>query len=146
MATSGVASLRAAAEGREAKERHENSGVAYDPEFIPADFAALSGDWKWLSEIVGPALANGPGPLIDDDLAYVRPWGFEPEQVAAPTLLLHGRRRDRVVPCSHLGPDVGPVRRKRTRGGIRTPVKTPPWWHLSPDLPKPRQLRRKFHP
>ncbi len=100
MATSGVASLMAAAEGREAKERRENSGVEYDPEFTPADFAALSGDWKWLNEIVGPALDNGPGPLIDDDLAYVRPWGFEPEQVAAPTLLLHGRR-DRVVPCSH---------------------------------------------
>jgi pimeloyl-ACP methyl ester carboxylesterase len=43
---------------------------------------------------------HGPGPLTDDDLVFVRPWEFEPEQVAAPTLLLHGRC-DRVVPCSH---------------------------------------------
>ncbi len=43
MADSGVASLRAAAEGREAKERHEASGAEYDPEFTAADLATLDG-------------------------------------------------------------------------------------------------------
>ncbi len=43
---------------------------------------------------------NGPGQLIDDDLAHVNPWGFEIEDVKAPTLFLHGAR-DRVVPPSH---------------------------------------------
>jgi len=43
MAASGVASLHAAAAGRAAKERHEASGDEYDPEFTPADLAALSG-------------------------------------------------------------------------------------------------------
>lgn len=100
MAASGVASLRAAAKGREAKERHEASGVEYDPEFTPADRAALSGEWFWLADVVGPALAGGRGALIDDDLAYVAPWGFDPAQVTAPVLLLHGGR-DRVVPSSH---------------------------------------------
>lgn len=40
MAASGAASLRAAVDGRAAKERHEASGDEYDPEFTPADLAA----------------------------------------------------------------------------------------------------------
>ncbi len=100
MATSGAASLRAAADGRAAKERHEASGAEYDPEFTQADLAALSGEWSWLGRVVGPAVKAGPGGLIDDDLAYVTPWGADPAQVIAPVLLLHGGR-DRVVPSSH---------------------------------------------
>ena len=100
MAASGVASLRAAAEGRAAKERHEASGAEYDPEFTPADLAALSGAWSWLGDVVGPAVEAGTGGLIDDDLAYVAPWGADPARLIAPTLLLHGGR-DRVVPSSH---------------------------------------------
>jgi pimeloyl-ACP methyl ester carboxylesterase len=100
MAASGVASLRAAAEGRAAKERYEASGAEYDPEFTPADHAALSGAWSWLGEVVNAGMEAGPGGLIDDDLAYVAPWGFDPAQVVAPVLFLHGGR-DRVVPSSH---------------------------------------------
>lgn len=100
MAESGVASLRAAAEGRAAKQRYETSGTEYDPEFTPADNAALSGAWSWLLDVVHPAVAAGPGGLIDDDLAYVAPWGFDPAQVTAPVLFLHGGR-DRVAPSSH---------------------------------------------
>jgi pimeloyl-ACP methyl ester carboxylesterase len=100
MAASGVASLRAAAAGRAAKEEYEASGADYDPEFTPADLAALSGEWSWLADVVGPAVKAGPGGLIDDDLAYVAPWGFDPAQVTAPVLLLHGGR-DRIVPSSH---------------------------------------------
>jgi pimeloyl-ACP methyl ester carboxylesterase len=100
MAASVVASLRAAAEGREAKERHEASGAEYDPEFTPADHAALEGEWSWFISVVRPAIENSPGGLIDDDLAYVAPWGFDPARVVAPTLFLHGGR-DRVVPSSH---------------------------------------------
>ena len=100
MAASGVASLRAAAEGRAAKERFEASGAEYDPEFTPADLAVLQGPWSWLGDVVGPAVAAGPGGLIDDDLAYVAPWGYDPADVAAPVLILHGGR-DRIVPSSH---------------------------------------------
>ena len=101
MADSGVASLRAAAEGREAKERYEASADEdADPGFVPADHAALEGEWSWFISVVRPAVENGPGALIDDDLAYVAPWGFDPAQVVAPTLFLHGSR-DRVVPSSH---------------------------------------------
>jgi pimeloyl-ACP methyl ester carboxylesterase len=100
MAASGVASLRAATEGRAVKERYEASGAAYDPEFTPGDHAALAGEWSWLGTVVNAAVQAGPGGLIDDDLAYVAPWGFDPAQIDTPTLLLHGGL-DRVVPCTH---------------------------------------------
>ncbi|SCG59332.1 Pimeloyl-ACP methyl ester carboxylesterase [Micromonospora inositola] len=100
MIPSGVASLRAAAAGREAKEQHEASGAEYDPEFTPADLAALNGEWSWFGSVVGPATQAGPGGLIDDDLAYVSTWGFDPPRIASPVLLLHGGR-DGMVPPSH---------------------------------------------
>jgi pimeloyl-ACP methyl ester carboxylesterase len=100
MAQSGVESLRAAAAGRSAKESRVASGAGYDPEFTSADEAALVGGWSWLLGVVREATAKGQGGLVDDDLAYVAPWGADPGQVTAPTLLLHGGR-DRVVPSSH---------------------------------------------
>jgi pimeloyl-ACP methyl ester carboxylesterase len=101
MAPSGAASLRAAAEGRAAKERYEASADEdADPGFVAADLAALDGEWSWFISVVRPAIEGGPGGLIDDDLAYVAPWGFDPARITAPTLLLHGGR-DRVVPSSH---------------------------------------------
>jgi pimeloyl-ACP methyl ester carboxylesterase len=100
MAPGGVASLQAAARGRAAKERHEASDAEGDIGFTTADENALEGDWSWLIDVVGPALEAGPGGLIDDDLAAVRPWGFDPAGIVAPTLLLHGGE-DRVVPSSH---------------------------------------------
>ncbi|GIH95155.1 alpha/beta fold hydrolase [Planobispora siamensis] len=100
MTPSGAASLRAAAEGRAVKEEYEAS-AEYDPEmFTPEDHTALSGEWSWFGDVVGPATAAGPGGLVDDDLAYVAPWGFDPAEVTAPVLIMHGGR-DRVVPASH---------------------------------------------
>lgn len=100
MAPSGVASLRAALSGREAKERYEASAPAGDPGFVDADLVALRGDWSWFGRIVEAGLANGTDGLVDDDLAYVAPWGFDLRRTRAPTLLLHGAS-DRVVPASH---------------------------------------------
>ncbi|MGA4843739.1 alpha/beta fold hydrolase [Streptomyces sp. G45] len=100
MAESGAAGLRAAAQGRAAKERYEAT-AAYDPEmFTPADHAALAGPWSWFERVVGPAVAAGPGGLVDDDLSFVAPWGCDPARVGAPALFLHGAR-DRLVPSSH---------------------------------------------
>lgn len=100
MAPGGEASLRAAADGRAAKERHEATATEDDPGFTAADEQALTGDWSWFLDVVRPALAQGPSGLIDDDLAAVGPWGFDPGQITAPVLILHGGG-DRVVPSSH---------------------------------------------
>ena len=61
---------------------------------------AFAGEWSWFGPIVRAGLEHGLGGLVDDDLAYVAPWGFDPERVVAPTLLVHGER-DRIVPSAH---------------------------------------------
>lgn len=100
MAAATVAALRAAREGRAAKEKHEAS-AEFDPEvFTPADHAALAGTQSWLGGVVEPAIAAGPDGLIDDDIAYTTPWGCDPAQITAPVLLLHGGE-DRMIPVSH---------------------------------------------
>jgi pimeloyl-ACP methyl ester carboxylesterase len=40
------------------------------------------------------------GEFIEDDLAGVGAWGFDPADVAAPVLFVHGGR-DQVLPASH---------------------------------------------
>ncbi|GIF26063.1 pimeloyl-ACP methyl ester carboxylesterase [Actinoplanes tereljensis] len=96
----GQAGLRAATAGRAAKELHEKANTDTAPDFQPADWAALEGEWGWFGSVVEPALAAGPAPLIDDDLSYVTPWGFAPASITARVLLAHGTA-DRVVPPAH---------------------------------------------
>jgi pimeloyl-ACP methyl ester carboxylesterase len=95
----GAASLRAAAAGRTALEKHLAESDD-EPEFTPEDEAALAGEWSWFIDVVRPALAGGMGGFVDDVLAGVGAWGFDPADVVAPALFLHGGR-DRVVPSSH---------------------------------------------
>jgi pimeloyl-ACP methyl ester carboxylesterase len=100
MGAAGAAELRAAARGRAALEDHLAS-AEFDPElFTPADHAALAGAWSWLIAVVEQAMADDLGGMVDDDLASVAPWGFDPGQVRPPVLFLHGGQ-DRMVPSSH---------------------------------------------
>jgi pimeloyl-ACP methyl ester carboxylesterase len=95
----GEAELRAAAAGGAALEKHLAESDD-EPDFTPEDEAALAGEWSWFIDVVRPALAGGMGGFIDDDLAGVGEWGFDPADIVAPVLFLHGGQ-DRVVPSSH---------------------------------------------
>jgi pimeloyl-ACP methyl ester carboxylesterase len=96
----GAAELRAAAAGRAALEKHLVESDD-DPDFTPEDEAALAGEWSWFMDVFdAQALAGGMGGFVDDDLAGVGAWGFDPAAVVAPALFLHGGR-DRVVPAAH---------------------------------------------
>lgn len=100
MAPSAAARLRAAARGRAALEEHQAS-AEFDPEeFTPADLAALEGEWSWLARIAGQALRGAPDGPTDDELAYVAPWGFDPERASVPVLFVHGGQ-DRIAPSGH---------------------------------------------
>ncbi len=99
MGDAGRATLGAAIAGRVEATRFAE--VNRDlPDFSATDWAALEGVWSWFDEVVKPAIANGPAAMVDDDLAYVAPWGFDPATITAPVLFLHGDQ-DRVVPLGH---------------------------------------------
>lgn len=100
MTPAGTALLRAAAAGPVALKEYL-AASDFDPsQFTPADEEALSGDWSWLGEVAGQAIAADHGGHADDELAFVAPWGFDPGQLTSPVLIVHGGQ-DRLVPCSH---------------------------------------------
>jgi pimeloyl-ACP methyl ester carboxylesterase len=72
-----------------------------DPQMLtPQDVNTLQGDWSWLIDTTLRGTAAGLDGILDDDLALVAPWGFDPGEIAVPVLLLHGGA-DRVVPSAH---------------------------------------------
>jgi pimeloyl-ACP methyl ester carboxylesterase len=97
----GAGAFRAALRGRAARERYDDE-VPDDADigFTAADWEALSGDWSWLLDVVRRGQESGPGAAVDDDLAAVAPWGFEPADIRVPVLIAHGGL-DRMVPASH---------------------------------------------
>lgn len=96
----GAGGLRAATVGREARARHEET-TAFNPEiFTPVDWAALDGGWAGLGADAGRAGAAGPDGLIDDDVAFVNPWGFSVADIEASVLVVQGGQ-DRVIPPAH---------------------------------------------
>ncbi len=92
--------LRAATEGEEARRRFAEIDV-FDPDsFVDADYAALEGEWASLGADVAASEPFGIDGLIDDDLAFTRPWGFALDGVVASVHLVQGEA-DRVIPPRH---------------------------------------------
>jgi pimeloyl-ACP methyl ester carboxylesterase len=99
MASDG-ASLRAALLGRAARDIYEET-AQFDPDsFIDRDYAALAGSWAALGADVGAASEAGADGLIDDDVAFVQPWGCSVADIQTPVLYAQGGL-DRVVPPAH---------------------------------------------
>jgi pimeloyl-ACP methyl ester carboxylesterase len=92
--------LRAAAEGEEARRRFAEIDEFDPASFVDADYAALDGEWASLGADVAASKSYGIDGLLDDDLAFVRPWGFALDGVAASVLLVQGEE-DRVIPPRH---------------------------------------------
>jgi pimeloyl-ACP methyl ester carboxylesterase len=92
--------LRAATRGRAARATFAETDEFDMNSFIAADWDLLQGDWASLGADAGRAGADGDDGLIDDDVAFTHPWGFDPGRIAAPVLIVQGGL-DRVVPPTH---------------------------------------------
>ncbi|UAJ80999.1 alpha/beta hydrolase [Leifsonia sp. ZF2019] len=92
--------LGAALSGRDARLAHAQT-AEFDPDsFTARDYEALNGDWGPLGADAGAGSADGPDGEVDDDVAYVTPWGVDLAAVRCPALLVQGGA-DRVVPPGH---------------------------------------------
>jgi pimeloyl-ACP methyl ester carboxylesterase len=92
--------------GREARLAHART-AEFDPtSFTDRDYAALDGPWGALGADAQAGSAAGPEGEVDDDVAYVTPWGADLAAITAPVLLVQGGR-DRVVPPTHAHRQLG---------------------------------------
>ena len=71
------------------------------PFLSDVDAAALDGEYgAYGLDNFRRALARNVDGWVDDDLAFVRPWGFDLEAISVPILVVQGRR-DLMVPWAH---------------------------------------------
>jgi pimeloyl-ACP methyl ester carboxylesterase len=99
-----VLALELAREHREAEER-----VEIDPTTLLGDFELSESDRAELGrpevaqvirESVAEEAVNGVGGWVDDDLAFLRPWGFDVSTISVPVLVRYGLT-DVLVPPAH---------------------------------------------
>jgi pimeloyl-ACP methyl ester carboxylesterase len=93
----------------EREQREMEERVAVDPTTVLGDFELSESD---RAELARPELAglirestfeqavNGVGGWVDDDLAFLKPWGFEVSAISVPVLVRYGLT-DVLVPPAH---------------------------------------------
>jgi pimeloyl-ACP methyl ester carboxylesterase len=95
---------------RPAMERDRNELLGASVEDLSASFATLLGEADrtaltgelatWVHANMTHGLERSADGWVDDDLAFVAPWGFEAGEIARPVLIVHGAD-DRFVPVTH---------------------------------------------
>ena len=102
-ALAGEAALRPALEAEAAAGRTGAAELAAALRTLLSapDAAALDdGVGEYLLSGFTRGLAGGVDGWLDDDLAFTRPWGFEPAEIGPPVLVVQGRQ-DLMVPSGH---------------------------------------------
>jgi pimeloyl-ACP methyl ester carboxylesterase len=79
----------------------EELADAMRPHLSDVDRAALTGELAvHLAEVFHAALEPGVEGWVDDDLAFINAWGFDPAAISVPLLVLQGEH-DFMVPTDH---------------------------------------------
>jgi pimeloyl-ACP methyl ester carboxylesterase len=114
MGEDNIVEFTATLDGREAiepfEQAHREAFRTLQPEELraqwatllsPADAAVATADFAaYLIESTNAALAPGVDGWVDDDLAFVAPWGFDLAEITIPVLLWQGEL-DLFVPPGH---------------------------------------------
>lgn len=71
-----------------------------DYQVSDSDMAQISKDLAIFSEVFEDGLRDGVDGWVDDDIAFARPWGFDPATIKVPVSVWYGRE-DTLVPAAH---------------------------------------------
>ena len=78
----------------------DSSALPDDYELTESDREQQAKDRAVFEEVIADGLRNGVDGWVDDDLAFVAPWGFDVGSIAVPISLWYGRS-DTLVPAAH---------------------------------------------